>query len=250
MKDDGQTAVARAKGPKRGTVLLFHGWAQNSKVIQLRSKTLTNKLTRAGYDCLFLQAPLQLPMTSTIQIGGQPVIVTNGGRKNARAWFLYNKEDPGDASPALSGNFIEYVGLEESLHVLETVLGTLSKNDNDVICVLGYSQGAVLAHIVASKCAQCVSPFDEINKFILVSGFPATPRQLQPMNGCTRNPLEGINIPSLHLIGLKDTSVPPTISYNLQQCFVEAGKLEHEKGHLLPQQSAHCARMIEFLNDD
>jgi hypothetical protein len=92
---------------------MIHGWADNCKNMQLKRQSLTEKLNQAGDDCIFLQARLELPMTSTVQIEGQAVTITNGVGKDARAWFLYNKDDPGDASPALPGAYIEYIGVEE-----------------------------------------------------------------------------------------------------------------------------------------
>ena len=237
------------KTSRKGTVLIIHGWAQNANVMSMKSKTLTKKLNQAGYDCVFLQAPLKLPMTSTIKVDGELVTITNGGRKDARAWFLYSKEDPGDTSLALTGEFIEYVGLDTAIRVVETeLIRQIQKKGNSIIAALGFSQGAVFTHILASMANQKISPFNKIDRFILVSGFPATPRPLPPSID-NKNHLYQINIPSLHIIGLKDTSVSPSLSYQLRDCFVGAKTIEHEKGHLLVQQSAQCAEMIRFLDD-
>ena len=127
-----------AKVPKVGTVLMLHGWAQNAKVMRSRSQSLTKKLNQAWYDCLFLQAPIELPITSTIMIEGQPVVITNGGRKDAKAWFLYNQEDPGDTSSMLTGERIDYVGLEESITMMQKELTKiLEANEDEKIFVFG-----------------------------------------------------------------------------------------------------------------
>ncbi|CAJ1942312.1 unnamed protein product [Cylindrotheca closterium] len=251
--------ISPATVPKVGTVLMLHGWAQNAKVMRSRSKSLTKKLNQAGYDCLFFQAPIELPMVSTIMIEGQPVLITNGGRKGAMAWFLYSQEDPGDTSSMLTGERIEYVGLEESINMMQQELTNILKaNEDEQIFLLGFSQGAVLAHILASYCT--IAPFNKIRGFVLVSGFPATPLQ-RPMvvdaiavaeNSSVvdeSSAFQEIDRPSLHVIGRNDTSVPPSHSDKLFQCFVHGRKLEHEKGHILIQQSAQCATIIQFLNE-
>lgn len=242
-----EKVIAATKATKKGTVLMIHGWAQNAKVMTYKSKSLTKRLNQAGYDCIFLQAPFDLPMTSTVKVDGELVTITNGERQDAKAWFLYSQEDACDASPALSGRFVEYVGLDDAIQVVETELNDLTTEDNPVIAMLGFSQGAVFAHIIAALANQTTRPFHKINRFILVSGFPATPGSLPPSLEDKKQLLQ-INKPSLHVIGLNDTSVPPSMSTKLSDCFVNPKTMHHEKGHLLAQQSAQCAQIIQFLD--
>eukprot|EP00980_Cylindrotheca_fusiformis_P008224 scaffold1736_cov127-Cylindrotheca_fusiformis.AAC.38 len=118
----------------------------------------------------------------------------------------YNKEDPGNANPAPSGSHIDYVGLEESLQAVAKELATLS-TDDDISSIMGFSQGAVFAHILASKARQSIPPFDKIHKLISISGFPATPLT-KPRYDCD-NVLAGIDIPSSHRAFVTiDDSVP------------------------------------------
>lgn len=109
------------------------------------------KLNQAGYECVFLEGPHVLPMTSMIDVivvEGTPVEVENGKRENARAWFLLSEEDPADASLSQSGVSMEYIGVDESLHLIKA---ELSRDDDDDCywAVLGFSQGGVFAHILS-----------------------------------------------------------------------------------------------------
>ncbi|KAL3937503.1 MAG: hypothetical protein SGBAC_007415 [Bacillariaceae sp.] len=258
-----EESPATTKLPRVGTVLMLHGWAQNAKVFRSRSKSLTKKLNKAGYDCHFLEAPIELPILSTITIDSQPVVISNHGalRKGAKAWFLYNREDPGDTSPMLTGKQIEYIGLEASISMVEQQLTKfLEANEDEKIFILGFSQGAVFAHILGSYSNDqgIPPPFHRIRGLVLVSGFPATPLQQRSIvmdsvvvenSNVVDDQLQKIDLPSLHVIGRKDTSVPPSHSKKLYNCFVKGRKLEHEKGHLLTQQSAQCATIIQFLNE-
>jgi pimeloyl-ACP methyl ester carboxylesterase len=220
---------------------MIHGWAQNAVVMSWKTKSLTKKLNQAGYDCIFPQALFQLPMTSLVEVGGEMVQVTNGSREHAKAWFLYSNEDPSDTSLSQTGQVIDYVGMDDSLRVIKEELKTLPK-ENSSVSILGFSQGAVFCHVLASLAAKKIPPFDRIGKCILVSGFCATPQ------GYSKESLSQIRIPSLHVIGSDDTSVVPSLSVDLAARFVNPDILRHEKGHILPQQSARCTKMIEFLN--
>mmetsp|Transcript_8024 Transcript_8024/g.12290 ORF Transcript_8024/g.12290 Transcript_8024/m.12290 type:complete len:243 (-) Transcript_8024:29-757(-) len=232
--------VKHAKTSRLGVVLMIHGWAQNPVVMSLKTRKLAKKLNQAGYDCIFLQAPNRLPMKKEVDNKGN--IIGQGGRENAYAWFVYNRHDPSDSSRGFSGECIEYFGLEKSLTCIGRKLEILKEEVTDgTISVLGFSQGAVFCHILASLSGHKVSPFEAIQKCVLVSGFPATPRAY------SLETLSNIPIQSLHLYGSEDTRVPPSRSIALKSRFLESIEIEHDGGHVLPQQSARCTAIIEFL---
>jgi pimeloyl-ACP methyl ester carboxylesterase len=217
-------------------VLMLHGWAQNAAVMRHGSKNLGKKLQKAGYTLAFLEGPHQLPTTSFVEIEGQRVEIENGKRENARSWFLYNKEDPSDASQSQAGERIEYYGLEESIAVVADAINTIP--NGMPIHLLGFSQGAVFCQILAASRQR--TPLNRIRSAILVSGFPAS---------CTScEELSDLALPSLHVIGSRDISVLPEKSLALAATFRDASFLRHDKGHTLPQQSAACTSMIEFLD--
>lgn len=208
------------------------------------------KLNQAGYDCVFLEGPHALPMTSTVEVEGIPVKVENGKRENARAWFYFSEKDKADASLAQSGIPIEYLGMDESLSIIQQ---ELSRDTNEYCAILGFSQGGVFAHILSILTMQSTTQnvFQRIQCAIIASGFPAqhvsNQDSLFPM-GEDFAKERNVTLPSLHLIGKLDTSVRPELSLRLVNVFHDSQILWHEKGHLLPQKSAQCAELIAFLD--
>lgn len=109
---------------------MLHGWAQNAHVFRHKTRTLTKKLNSNGMDCLFLGGPIVLPpllVESKPEQDGMESSTNNDttttrmGREEARAWFLYQRDDDPNTNDDYwqSGRPIEYVGLDESLRYLE-----------------------------------------------------------------------------------------------------------------------------------
>ena len=201
---------------------------------------------------IYPEAPHILPMKSTIHIEGQPVEITNGGRKNARAWFTYNRIDPCDTSESQTGKAIEYIGLDESLGLIGDVIrGVVETGDKaaesasrrKVVVLLGFSQGGTFAHVLASIARDM---FRNIDGVICIGAFPA--KHMSTAESNYRPCLDQtIGIKSLHVIGRNDTSVRPNLSNDLASLFQDPLIYRHEKGHLVPSNSAACHAVIAFL---
>ena len=226
------------------------------------------KLNQAGYDCIFINAPFHLPMKSTIEINGEKVEVDNGKRENAKAWFLYSDVDPADASLALTETPMPYVGLEESCALIGNIIKE-EVGENEFCGLLGFSQGSVMVHILSAiTCYSKISNIEEkpleiksallqfhkIKCSILISGFIAMHNE--PILPFLPSPItsskSSLGIPSFHIIGTKDTSVSPELSKKLYSCFSHSSNdniLYHEKGHMIPQRSFECSKIIQFIND-
>ena len=160
---------------------------------------------------MYLDAPHLLPMTSVAEVDGAEVEVTNGGRENARAWFLYSDDDPADATGALDGTPTEYVGLRRSVDLVGECLLRMRRNDHgddddrDFCAILGFSQGATFGHVLSAMAASSLAsprgrgnddgdddgdpgaslssssssrsnPFGRICCAILIGGFPSMHR--------------------------------------------------------------------------
>ena len=143
------------------------------------------------------------------------------GRENARAWFVYNEKVPSDISTHLNPEplrapYAHWSASVEALRILET-------KDGPFDGVLGFSQGAVAVHILLAT-----QPLKTPFKFgVCMSGFPAR-MPLPP--GRADDGL--IGVPSLHLSGKIDSSVPPRYQNELAACFRAPVLMDHEKGHL------------------
>lgn len=173
----------------------------------------------------------------------------NGKRENARSWFLLSETDPADASESQSGRPLTYIGLSEALDAVKCEL----EQDDNFAAVMGFSQGGVFAHILSRLADSGHAPFDRLRAAIIASAFAA-----QHIDQSPPHPYSSIignmpdrtmiSLPSLHIIGRKDTSVRPTLSEDLSVLFQDRQILYHEKGHILPQTSSDCQTMIGFLD--
>jgi dihydrofolate reductase len=232
---------SKSKGLTRYAYIYF---VLQPKIMSLTHSPAPRKLNQAGYDCVFLDGPHVLPMTSVVDVEGTLVEVENGKREHAKAWFLLSEEDPADASLSQSGIPLTYIGLDESLDILEKEL----LQDDEQVAVLGFSQGGVFCHILSVLAMRDKRAFRRITCAIIASGFFAqhvfsdtSPYQVDNLVG------QKVSLPSLHLIGELDTSVNPKLSLQLASMFEESEILYHENGHILPQKSAQCATLISFL---
>ena len=245
MAENGPTKEKTAKGEaneeRHGVILMLHGWAQNDRVFRSRTQNLTKKLNQASFECRFLQAPLLLPPLETAE-------TQSAGRENARAWFVYNSDNVTDRSLSQTRQLLPYKGLDESLDLIRNELKNVPQHDrNFTIAILGFSQGAVLAHIIAALASKedPACAFSRIDKYIFISGFPASPDAYS-----TELLFNIVDRPSLHLFGFKDTSVSPDLSRQLAKRFQHASILQHDKGHVMPQQSSVCSTIIKFLSGE
>ena len=164
--------------PRRfGTVLMLHGWAQNTTVFAQRTKKLTKRLVKNGYQVILLQAPHRLPPKQKNDDGRHQDQHQDDGtldekvglsREFAYAWFLYDEEDDdsddnnnhqkaGDSDcmndngtrnpkPSSTGT---YRGMEESLELVRSEIINIESKLHP-IHLLGFSQGAVLAHKITT----------------------------------------------------------------------------------------------------
>ena len=199
-------------------------------------------------------------------------IKSTDDRDNARAWFLLNQTDTSDVSLSQAGIPLTYHGLDASLDIVQAELGrsvdmdssaTSSSSDTDgengyLTAVFGFSQGAVFCHILTVLTQRDPQRFGNIHAALIASGFAAqhvpnstatTQQQQQQVYDTGRLPdRQSIQIPSLHMIGKMDTSVDPALSLDLALIFDEGQVMWHDKGHVVPQKSADCARIIAFLD--
>lgn len=286
---------------------MLHGWAQNVHVFSNRARKLTKRLNKVGYKVVFLQGPHRLPpvegtstRTTTIDTNedrnsNPNEIHSTFSREYAYAWFLYDNVNDQSATngfqdpvlkPSPSGNFR---GMDSSLDFLRNelrkdrnkFLETTTKQEADIppFFVLGFSQGAVLVHKIATlACADgdkvdtndsFLEPWKDVKKCILVSGFSFTTsiRQEDESNDDEHNnekvndhdnpgtTMERRSIPSFHVVGRKDSRVSPCLTlelHDMEPCFfgrkyTDKILWEHDRGHVLPQDQKFCERLIKFL---
>lgn len=221
-----------AMGNRDQTVaIFFHGWAQNAAVFRRRSERLTKRMLKRGIDCVFLEGPLVLP---TIEHDDRL------SRQNARVWFFYQSVN----KFSNIGLHIVSETLEQSFSLIQDELDRIPKSAR--ISLVGFSQGAVFVHMLVCKLQHAPefnSLRERIDSCIMIGGFCARP------TAWSDDMLDTSTLRSLHVIGLRDTRVPPAKSHELAGRFHNPVILTHSKGHVVPQQSSHCTDLMDFILD-
>lgn len=258
-------------GFSRMKLLVLHGWAQSGSELarvagqaggKLKKASLAKKLKdELDCDLVCVDAPHTLPVTTTVEIDGLTVALEEQSLKEERAWFFYSKDDARDCM--LEGTYMapgfladvdrEYHGWEQSVEELAAVWQREGPFDG----VLGFSQGAVMAHILCwlgdagrqRDNKQSCEPWSALKFVIFCAGFPSKLVQMrEDMHGRDRSQLV---LPSLHISGEKDKNVPKVHQHALCECFAGSELWEHghDRGHVLPQTAADRNRIVEFIKN-
>jgi hypothetical protein len=104
-------------------------------------------------------------------------------------------------------------------------------------------RGRVLSETTASHAAAAA---DDLPKFFIAVGGMVAPR---PANvpGYGLRPLSPHPPPSLHILGKKDEMIQPGEGMRFAKLWDGAKVWEHPGKHFVPQNTAACARVAEFL---
>ena len=194
--------------PPPPRVLLLHGYSQNSQEFLFRYKPLLERKLSKFCTLVCPSAPFPL-------LGAPP----DGP---ARTWWHHPSPDPARAGA--------YEGLETS----RALLLALNASHGPFTGVLGFSQGASLAHLLLAE-----GSLPACRWAILASGFPS------------RCALAGapLPIPSLHLSSASDVTVAPERSAALAACFAGPQLLQHGHGHAMVQRAEHCNTVVAFIRE-
>ena len=108
-------------------------WSQNAKDLEQYTRPLKKKL-RDLVEIVYVAAPHKLNK-----------IVQGTERKDPRTWFFYNgREDTNNIDGYLDAAAKNYEGWEESAREVMAA--------GPFVGVLGFSQGAVFAHLLLAAC--------------------------------------------------------------------------------------------------
>lgn len=191
-------------------VLCLHGYSQNAGMLHSKSKKLRQALGEIA-QLIYVDAPFVVKSEQRASFGG--------AASSARRCFWQAVE--GDTS---SGDW-KYHGCEESITYLQQIM----RKEGPIDAILGFSQGAVIAHLLVAR--QLVP--DTVSCVICISGFAS--RDLDTTSNAVVADGE-LSLPSLHVIGQRDAMVDPKRSEALARRFSGATVLTHGGGHFAPQQ--------------
>ena len=135
-----------------------------------------------------------------------------------------------------------YTGAEESIAAVEAELA------KGYTGLLGFSQGAMLAALVAARCSLKES---EVSlKFAVICGA-ATPAPYDALLARSRDATEAVALPTLHCLSKADTMNPPELGEALAGCFRHppAQLLWHSIGHQLPP-NEELPKVVAFMEQN
>ncbi|MCP3140484.1 DUF924 family protein [Pyxidicoccus xibeiensis] len=206
-----QAPVAHRPPRAKLKLLALHGFRQNGEVFRARVRKLRHALEDLA-DFTFVTSPhVYSPQGETraatlAAFGAVPEYPTQ------RVWWMSSEDNS------------EYEGFDASVAFLENVFREQGPFDG----VVGFAQGGTLAAVLA---AMQPHPTLSFRFAICISAFPsrarAHERYVQPRS---------IQVPALHVLGLRDILVTPDRSLQLFEAFdpSAATLVQHPGGHFVP----------------
>lgn len=141
----------------------------------------------------------------------------------------------------------EYSGLEQSLDLIQTIWG----DEGDFDGIIGFSQGARLAHLITLlHKAHAAATFPGLRFIIFASGYGDVPLPTNfPPVGTNLDELAcaKIKVASLHVMGLSDRLVTAESSRALLVSYDNPLVFEHEGGHHIPMQAGAVDTYLSFM---
>jgi predicted esterase len=197
--------------PKRRKLLILHGNRQVGQLLVGRMERLRKKLQN-GFNIEMLAPDGPFPHPDDL---------------NMRQWWIRNG--------------YEYQGLDQTLELIQS---TWNENP-DLDGILGFSQGARLAHLLVQCHESPNHPLhlEGLRYAIMFAGYDAPVPTNLP--GVSSNIL--LETPSLHVYGLKDQLITPNQSKDVMKNYAKPIGHEHDSGHHVPMQAPHVSAYLKFL---
>ncbi|TPW18397.1 MAG: ovarian cancer-associated protein 2 protein [Halothiobacillaceae bacterium] len=196
-------------------MLCLHGYGMNSQWLQEWLWPIEQQL-EGVVRFIHAQGPIVAPTEEVRAMAARFNAVLPESRiGEGKNWCWYRADD---AKPPI------YHGIEASLAYLANIVAT----EGPVEGVLGWSQGAVMAAILAGESATIAnSPFG-LRWAILCGGFRPGDRRFRPYFD---RPLA---LPTLHVLGEQESEFMRQQGHKLYASFVDAQRLDTPVGHIMP----------------
>lgn len=190
-------------------ILILHGSRQTGQLLLGRMDKLRKKLQRMDVQLVAPDAPFSHPQDG-----------------NLRQWWAKRTE-----------NHCE--GLEESINMLKA----LWNSDSSFEGILGFSQGARMAHLVATTAEHDANAFEGLKYVIMVAGYDVPlPNEWDSLDNELR-------VPSLHVWGKADRIITPDQSKAVMKHYRNPQHHIHEGGHHVPMRAANVMTYLDFINE-
>ena len=198
-------------------VLCLHGYAQAGPALRAKSGALRSE-SKKLCEWVFAEAPHVIRDEELLRW------------KEKTGLDISSESDPCEEAPRTWWRFGPDGIDQESLETTVEHLKELCAAEGPFDGVLGFSQGACLVTVLASRQAHGDLPKDMFKFVALFSGFLPKDRAFAEeilAAGC-------VQIPSFHCYGATDPIITPAQSLEAVSLFDSPVVLEHEGGHLLP----------------
>lgn len=135
-----------------------------------------------------------------------------------------------------------YNGLDESLDLLHR---EFIQDENEIVGILGFSQGARLAHLVALLHTENPEKwFPGLRFVIMVAGYDAP----LPDGFRLSSTAQQISIPSLHVWGLADPLILPDQAQAVTKFYEEPEICIHDGKHYVPSKGPQIQSFVDFIS--
>jgi pimeloyl-ACP methyl ester carboxylesterase len=198
------------------TILFFHGAYQNARIFEKATDRLQKLLEKSGYRVKIMEgiAPVDDPT------------VTDDENEKRMYWpfprpFIFGVVD---------GQLVQ--------NAVDHVMKTLPCEPEDVVGILGFSQGTKIAVAMAAR-------LPNVKAMVLIAGFHCpTPIHLEAQEKCAQK-----NIPSMHIVGERDTLVPRELYDKFRDAFPNHVEMIHSQGHVVPSSGPSRAAIANFFTE-
>jgi hypothetical protein len=230
-------------------ILCLHGFTSNGSVHARQVRHLTSSLSN-DFDFLFPDGPEVVTLSNQMNPSDPSTkawsdyVSTNSSGAGHRAWWFARDTDP--VTKSLGG----FEGLEKSLKSI----GDLIQRTGPVHAIWGFSQGACFAGMLVSLLGEKNREHPMRIHFpkeqgtpaagIFFSGFKARFEQYDSIYA------PGIEIPTMHVMGDKDTAVDLTRSEEFASVCRGAKVLKHSGGHDVPKSETDREMILNFLREN
>ncbi|ODV61981.1 alpha/beta hydrolase [Ascoidea rubescens DSM 1968] len=213
-------------------ILFLHGFAQSGKIFEAKTSGFRKNLKKSipNVEMVYVDGSIKLSKTDFHFDSISKLDSTRGGEQiNYYGWWTTHDDSISESQ--FHSNTIAY-------------LQRVFKEQGPFDGVIGFSQGAAMAAIVASS----ISLFDPSNvlKFAIVfSGFPLKFENLQRKYLGKR-----ITIPTLHIFGELDTVILNEASELLVTQFCKSNTVtvyRHPGGHFVPNNKFIVNNWINWI---
>ncbi|EKD18781.1 hypothetical protein MBM_03023 [Drepanopeziza brunnea f. sp. 'multigermtubi' MB_m1] len=243
-----QVTKQEAQKMSKLRVLCLHGFTSNGSVHAHQVRGITKPLS-ASFEFIFPDGPHEVPISDKMKQESPSMrtwaeYVSINSKSGHRAWWV--AKDP-DSTKNEPGGFD---GLERSLDYL----GDIIQKSGPVHAIWGFSQGACFSGMLMAL----LSPQQKNHPLrkrlpksqgipsagIFFSGFKSRFAEHESAYE------KGIEVPTLHVVGERDTAVTPEKSKTLARICKDAKVLTHAGAHDIPSSEEDRETVVRFMREN